>query len=57
MDLKELYETNERFRGYVDRHAKHYGISVEDALSRAAAREYAKYLAEEGEEVGNGEIN
>ena len=49
MDLKELYETNKRFRGYVDRHAKHNEISVEDALSRAAVREYAKYLAEEGE--------
>ena len=53
MDLKELYETDERFRGYVDRYAKHHEISTEEALLRADVREYAKYLAEEGEINGS----
>lgn len=49
MNLKELYETNADFQGYVDRYARHHGISTEEALLRADVREYAKYLAEEGE--------
>ena len=42
MDLKELYETDERFRGYVDRYAKHNEISTEEALEHAMVRLYAE---------------
>lgn len=44
MNLSELYETNEDFRGYVDRFAKHNGISTEEALKYSIVRCYARYL-------------
>ena len=42
MNLTELYETNADFRGYVDRYAKHNGISTEEALEHAMVRQYAE---------------
>ena len=47
MRLKELYETNEDFRGYVDRFAKQNGISVEEAFSHAIVKCYAECMAEQ----------
>ena len=44
MKLSNLYETNEDFRGYVDRYAAHNGISVSEALSQSIVWEYAEYL-------------
>lgn len=44
MNLKEMYETNADFRRYVDRHARLYGISMEEALEHALVRNYAEYL-------------
>lgn len=46
MNLKELYGANASFKGYVDRYAKHYGLSTEEALKHAMVRNYAGYLAE-----------
>ena len=42
--MEELYETNADFREYVDRYAKGYKISKEDALKHALVREYAKCI-------------
>ena len=50
MDLMKLYETNENFRGYVDRYAKHRGISTEEALSHSMVWSYAEYLKSRGKE-------
>ena len=47
MRLKELYETNEDFRGYVDRYAEHNGMSVEEALSQSMVWCYADYLTKQ----------
>ena len=49
MNLKELYETNADFRRYVDRHARQYEVSTEEALEHALVRNYAEYL-ENGKE-------
>ncbi len=46
MDLRDLYETDADFRGYVDRHCRCYEISLDEALEHAIVRQYA----ERGEE-------
>ena len=50
MNLKEMYETNAEFRGYVDRYCNPYSegkkITVEEALTHAMVRNYAAYLEE-----------
>jgi hypothetical protein len=46
MNLKEMYETNADFRRYVDRYARHNGISTEEALEHAMVKNYADYLEE-----------
>lgn len=52
--MEELYATNEDFRGYVDRYAKHHGISPEEALKHSMVRSYAGQW--EGN-VENGQID
>ena len=43
--MEEYYKSNKDFRGYVDRHAKHNGISPEEALTHAIVKEvYMNYL-------------
>lgn len=50
IDLRELYQSNERFRGYVDRCATTYRVAAEEILSHALTREVAQsYLAEDEE--------
>lgn len=44
--MERLYNTNEDFRCYVDRFAKHHGISTEEALNHAIVRFYAGYIVE-----------
>lgn len=50
MNLKEMYETNADFRGYVDRYCNPYTdgkrITVEEALEHEVVRLYATYLEE-----------
>lgn len=44
MDYKEFYETNQDFRGYVDRYARHNGKTVEEALEHDLVKQYADYV-------------
>lgn len=50
MNLKEMYETNADFRGYVDRYCQNYvegrKITVEEALKHQLIKNYAAYLEE-----------
>ena len=50
MDYKELYETNEDFRRYVDRHCRCYGLTVDESLQHVVVHQYAEYLKEEVKE-------
>lgn len=40
--MKELYETNEDFRNYVDRFAYLYKMSTDEVLEQALVKEYAQ---------------
>lgn len=52
-NLKDLYQSSERFRGYVDRCAANYGVSGQKILSLALTREVAKsYKEADAEEAG-----
>lgn len=44
--MKNFYESNSDFRGYVDRFCKTYDKSVDEALQHAQVREAAKYYRE-----------
>ena len=44
--LKEIYETNDDFREYVDRYSRTYGITVEQALKSMLVRLVAKHYTE-----------
>lgn len=50
MNLKEMYENNADFRGFVDRycnpHTEGKSITVEEALTHKAVANYADYLEE-----------
>lgn len=50
MELRELYETDSDFRGYVDRYCMSYknrtDITVEEALTHAMVRNYAEQRGE-----------
>lgn len=50
MDLKKMYEENKDFRRYVDRYARQYDLTLEQALSHAVVRNAAEYYenAEKG---------
>lgn len=50
MDLKQMYEENKDFKRYVDRHAKQYDLTLEEALLHAVVRNAAEYYeaAEKG---------
>ena len=54
MTTKELYESNQDFKRYVDSYAKGYhqgkGIPVEEALNHLIVKRYAHYV----EETANG---
>lgn len=54
MNLKELYDTDSDFRGYVDRYCKSYNsrkdITVEEALTHAMVRNYVEQRGEENEQ-------
>lgn len=50
IDLKELYQGNERFRIYVDRCATTYGVTTEEILSHALTREVAQSYLLGGDE-------
>lgn len=41
--LMDFYQSSERFRGYVDRCAANYSISVQKVLSQTITREVARY--------------
>ena len=58
MDLKKMYEENKDFKRYVDRHAKQYDLTVEQALSHAVVRNAAEYYeaAEKGK-ISVSEVN
>lgn len=44
--VRELYEKNTDFRNYVDKFARTYRESVEEALKDALVLSYAYYLVE-----------
>lgn len=44
--MKNLYETNDDFRAYVDRMCDKHHLTVEQALSTKMAANYAEYLLE-----------
>lgn len=41
--MKEYYENNLDFRAYVDRYARTYGVSVEEALEHELVKEVYRY--------------
>lgn len=51
--LKDFYNTNSDFRGYVDRYSKKYvegrSITVEEALQHAQVKEVAEYYRKKGD--------
>lgn len=48
--MKNLYETNQEFKSYVDKYAKANHVSVEIALTHAMVLNYAKWLTENHEQ-------
>ena len=46
-DLKHFYQSNNRFRGYVDRCAANDCVVADEILSRALTREVARYYLDE----------
>lgn len=53
MDLKKLFNTNDDFKGYVERYCKQTGKTIEQALEIAIVKEYALYLIELNPELKN----
>ena len=49
--IRELYETNEEFREYVQRNMRQYGWSLEKALRNGIIKSYAEYM--EDKKKGN----
>lgn len=50
LKLQTLYESNNKFKEYVDKYAKHHGIAfVENALKCMMVKNYALYLVQEKE--------
>ena len=49
MSLSELYESNEKFRKYVDKHCASYRIAREQAFEMMIVQMVAKQYMEEGE--------
>ena len=43
MDYKELYDSNEEFKGFVDKTCKSYGLTVMDALLLHTVRDVGDY--------------
>lgn len=52
--MRDFYESNNDFRGYVDRFCKTYEKSVDEALQHASVREAEKYYRER--EIEDGRI-
>ena len=48
--MKNLYETNDDFRSYVDRMCDEHHLTLEQALSTKMAASYAEYLLEREKE-------
>ena len=46
--MKDLYDTNDDFKSYVDKYIAKESVSLNTALSRAMVRNYAEYLMERG---------
>jgi len=44
LDIQIVYQNNEEIKEYVDRYAKCYHISVEEALTHKIVEEVANYL-------------
>ena len=44
--MKNFYESNSDFRGYVERFRKTYNLSLDEALQHASVREAEKYYRE-----------
>ena len=42
--MKELYETNDDFRNYVDGFAKLYNMSTDEVFEQALVKEYVKEM-------------
>lgn len=57
MNLKELYDTDLDFRGYVDRYCKSYNsrkdITVEEALTHRIVQLYIEEGEEDGTQIWN----
>lgn len=49
MNISKEYERNEKFKRFVDKCSKTYGIPVSEALEQKTVQEVAKYYREEGE--------
>lgn len=45
-NLENEYRYNPDFREYVDKHCKHYNLTVEEALRQAIVRQAYLYYAE-----------
>lgn len=41
--MREFYENNEDFRGYVDRYANKHNLTVDEALTHSLVREAYEY--------------
>lgn len=54
MDIRDFYNSNIDFRGYVDRFCKTYDLSVDEALQHSTVREVAEYYREK--EIEDGKI-
>lgn len=52
--MRDFYNSNSDFRGYVDRFCKTYDLSVDEALQYASVREAEKYYREK--EIEENEI-
>lgn len=46
--MKQMYDTNQSFKDYVDKYIAKEGVSLQTALSHAMIRNYADYLVERG---------
>lgn len=49
--MKEFYNNNANFKDYVDKFSKHYGMSVEEALSQEIIKQVYLYYKKKEEET------
>lgn len=50
-ELRNLYKSNEKFRTYVDKYAKNFGIESDKALSHKIIKIYAEEIKRGREDV------